>query len=77
MFDAEETAKELVLLQRQRRKQKFQASKLDAHTHRLLALHRVGSSLSELQLYLKLENVNAARSTIHNWLKKHGEIRLG
>ncbi len=77
MFDAEETAKELVLLQKQRRKRKFQPSKLDAHTHRLLALHRVGSSLSELQLYLKLENVSAARSTIHNWLKKNGEIRLG
>ena len=76
MFNAEEESVKLRTLQQLRRKRKFQPSKLDPHTHRLLALHRVGSSLSELQLYLKLENITVARSTIHYWLKKHGDVRL-
>ena len=77
MFDIDKTVKEITDLHSKRRKRKFQPSKLDAHTHRILALYRAGLSLSELQQYLKLEKVYAARSTIHNWLKKNGEIRLG
>jgi transposase-like protein len=77
MFDVDETAKAITDLHSKRRKRKFQSSKLDAHTHCILALHRAGLSLSQLQLYLEQVNVKAARSTIHYWLKKHGEIRFG
>lgn len=76
MFDAKEKAQELIALQQQRRKRPFQPSKLDSHTYTILALHRIGVSLSQLQLYLEQQNVKAARSTIHYWLKKHGDVCL-
>lgn len=76
MFDAEQEALKLRKIQKLKRKQRFQPSKLDAYKYQLLALHQIGESLSRLQIFLSLNNIKVSRSTIHYWLKKNGEIRI-
>jgi len=74
MFNAEQEAERLRTLQLKKRKHRYQPSRLDKYQSEILALHRLGVSLSELQIYLRERKIVVARSTIHYWLKKHAAV---
>jgi predicted GNAT family acetyltransferase len=57
------------------RKRSYSArkSRLDKHTHQLLALHQAGATAAELQRWLRTNNrLKVAHSTVLRWLEKHG-----
>lgn len=55
------------------RKRVYRKSKLDKYEDKLLALHRQGATIADLQLWLEdKKNINVAWSTVQYWLAKNG-----
>lgn len=69
--------KELLALKDQTksiRKQRYSArkSRLDKFKFELLELHRAGSSIAELQRFLRARRIKVVHSTVARWVKANG-----
>lgn len=69
--------KELLALKAQTksiRKQRYSArkSRLDKFKFELLALHKAGSSIAELQRFLRAKRIKVVHSTVARWVKANG-----
>lgn len=70
-FDAAREARSLRAETRERRR-RFHSSRLDRHTHELLALRAEGTSAAELRRWLGRRGVRVAHSTVARWLRRQG-----
>ena len=57
---------------RARRRRRRAPSRLDRHTHELLALHDAGATVAELQRWLAARRVRVHQTTVGRWLRRHG-----
>lgn len=57
---------------RARRRLRRVSSRLDRHTHELLALHDAGATVAELQRWLEARRVRVHRTTVGRWLRRRG-----
>ena len=71
-FDAAREAAALKAEPRERRRRRFYRSRLDRHTHELMALSAEGVSAAELRRWLARRGVHVAHSTVARWLQRHG-----
>lgn len=71
-FDVEA---ELVKLKKQTdtiRKTRYYKSRLDRYKGELLALHKAGATIAELQRFLKEKRIKVVWATVNRWIEKHG-----
>jgi hypothetical protein len=47
-------------------------SRLDKFKFELLALHKAGNSIAELQRFLRAKRIKVAHSTVSRWVKSNG-----
>ncbi len=71
-FDAAAEAARLKADTRARRRRRRTASRLDRHTHELLALYDAGASVAELQRWLEARRVRVHQTTVGRWLRRRG-----
>ena len=71
-FDAAAEAARLRADTRARRRQRRTVSRLDRHTHELLALYDAGATVAELQRWLEACRVRVHQTTVGRWLRRHG-----
>ena len=71
-FDAAAEAARLKADTRARRRRRRTASRLDRHTHELLALYEAGASVAELQRWLEARRVRVHQTTVGRWLRRRG-----
>lgn len=69
--------KELLVLKDQTkliRKQRYSArkSRLDKFKFELLSLYKAGSSIAELQRFLRANRIKVVHSTVSRWVKSNG-----
>ena len=57
---------------RARRRLRRASSRLDRHTHELLALRDGGATVAELQRWLEARRVRVHRTTVGRWLRRRG-----
>ena len=55
-----------------RRRRRRASSRLDRHTHELLALHDAGATVAELQRWLAARRVRVHQTTVGRWLRRRG-----
>lgn len=72
-FDPAAEVARLSQMQAINRRKRYCKSRLDKFRHQLLALHKAGASLSQLQLWLRHNRLKVSRSTISRWL--HGKVQ--
>ena len=48
------------------------SSRLDRHTHELLALYDAGATVAELQRWLAARRVRVHQTTVGRWLRRRG-----
>lgn len=72
-FDPAAEVARLAELQSIRRKKRLFKSKLDKFQHQILALHKAGASLAQIQIWLRQNSLKTSRSTISRWL--HGKVQ--
>ena len=63
---------ELKTQTKQIRKQRFFVSRLDKFKGELLVLYKKGTTISELQRWLRKKRIKVAYSTVHRWMQKNG-----
>ena len=71
-FDAAVEAARLKADTRARRRQRRVSSRLDRHTHELLALYDAGATVAELQRWLEARRVRVHQTTVGRWLRRRG-----
>ncbi len=71
-FDAAAEVADLKANTRARRRRRRAPSRLDRHTHELLALHDAGATVAELQRWLAARRVRIHQTTVGRWLRRHG-----
>lgn len=71
-FDATAEAERLKAKANLRIKKRYSISKLDKFKHQILTLREAGSTLAEIQIFLREKRIKAATSTISRWLAKNG-----
>ena len=71
-FDAAREARALRAETRERRRRRFHPSRLDRHTHELVALRAEGATAAELRRWLARRGVPVAHSTVARWLRRQG-----
>ncbi|MCY4011370.1 MAG: hypothetical protein OXG82_01500 [Gammaproteobacteria bacterium] len=57
---------------RARRRRRRVPSRLDRHTHELLALYDAGATVAELQRWLAARRVRVHQTTVGRWLRRRG-----
>ena len=55
-----------------RRRRRRAPSRLDRHTHELLALYDAGATVAELQRWLAVRRVHVHQTTVGRWLRRRG-----
>lgn len=71
-FNAEDEVKRMRTLRIQRHKRRYNGSRLDRYKHELLSMRLIGSTPTELQLWLRTEKrTKVALSTVTRWLQKN------
>ena len=71
-FDAAAEAAVLKADTRARRRRPRASSRLDRHTHELLALYDAGATIAELQRWLEARRVRVHQTTVGRWLRRRG-----
>ncbi len=71
-FDAAAEAASLKADTRARRRRRRTPSRLDRHTHELLALYDAGATVAELQRWLEARRVRVHQTTVGRWLRRRG-----
>ena len=71
-FDAAAEAARLKADTRVRRRRRRNVSRLDRHTHELLALYDAGATIAELQRWLEVRRVRVHQTTVGRWLRGRG-----
>ena len=71
-FDAAAEVAHLKADTRARRRLRRTSSRLDRHTHELLALHDAGATVAELQRWLAARRVRVHQTTVGRWLRRRG-----
>ena len=72
-MDAAREAARLRNQTRERRRRPYRKSRLDRHAHELLALRGHGTTVAELQRWLRTKRrVKVSHSTVARWLRQHG-----
>ena len=71
-FDAAAEVAHLKADTRARRRLRRAPSRLDRHTHELLALHDAGATVAELQRWLAARRVRVHQTTVGRWLRRRG-----
>ena len=71
-FDAAAEAVRLKADTRARRRRRRTSSRLDRHTHELLALYDAGATVAELQRWLEARRVRVHQTTVGRWLSRRG-----
>lgn len=64
----EEIKQERALMQK---KGQFRPSKLDLFRYELITLKNAGANISELNYFLKKNNINVTWNTVNNWINKN------
>ena len=73
IFDAKTQSEILKQQTKEIRKQRYRRSKLDRYKFELLSLKELGTSVAELQRFLRKEHrIIVHHSTLSRWVKKHG-----
>jgi len=70
-FDATAEVAHLNADTRARRRRRRTPSRLDRHTHELLALYDAGATVAELQRWLAVRRVRVHQTTVGRWLRRH------
>ncbi len=71
-FDAAAEVAGLKADTRARRRRRRAPSRLDRHTHELLALYDAGATVAELQRWLAARRVRIHQTTVGRWLRRRG-----
>ena len=71
-FDAAAEVADLKADTRARRRRRRAPSRLDRHTHELLALYDAGATVAELQRWLAARRVRVHKTTVGRWLRRRG-----
>ena len=71
-FDAATEVAHLKADTRARRRLRRAPSRLDRHTHELLALYDAGATVAELQRWLAARRVRVHQTTVGRWLRRRG-----
>ena len=71
-FDAAAEVAHLKADTRARRRLGRTSSRLDRHTHELLALYDAGATVAELQRWLAARRVRVHQTTVGRWLRRRG-----
>ena len=71
-FDAAAEVANLKADSRARRRRRRAPSRLDRHTHELLALYDAGATVAELQRWLAARRVRVHQTTVGRWLRRRG-----
>ncbi|MCY3820151.1 MAG: hypothetical protein OXH52_12435 [Gammaproteobacteria bacterium] len=71
-FDAVDEVARLKADTRARRRRRRAPSRLDRHTHELLALYDAGATVAELQRWLAARRVRVHETTVGRWLRRRG-----
>jgi len=71
-FDAAAEIASLKEQTRARRRHRRTSSRLDRHTHELLALYDAGATVAELQRWLEARRVRVHQTTVGRWLRRRG-----
>ena len=71
-FDAASEVAHLKADTRARRRRRRAPSRLDRHTHELLALYDAGATVAELQRWLAAQRVRVHQTTVGRWLRRCG-----
>ncbi|MCY1422248.1 hypothetical protein D9M71_379240 [compost metagenome] len=69
-FDPQAEAARLRATTRMRRKTTYRRSRLDRYAGELLALHRAGATIAELQRWLGERRVRVVHTTVARWLSR-------
>ena len=69
-FDAAAEVAHLKADTRARRRLRRAPSRLDRHTHELLALYDAGATVAELQRWLAARRVRVHQTTVGRWLRR-------
>ena len=69
-FDATAEVASLKAATKARRRLRRTPSRLDRHTHELLALRDAGATVAELQRWLEARRVRVHRTTVGRWLRR-------
>ena len=71
-FDAAGEVAHLKADTQARRRRRRAPSRLDRHTHELLALYDAGATVAELQRWLAARRVRVHQTTVGRWLRRRG-----
>lgn len=71
-FDAAAEVAHLQADTRARRRLRRAPSRLDRHTHELLALYDAGATVAELQRWLAARRMRVHQTTVGRWLRRRG-----
>ena len=71
-FDAAAEVASLKADSHARRRRRRISSRLDRHTHELLALYDAGATVAELQRWLEARRVRVHQTTVGRWLRRRG-----
>jgi len=71
-FDAAAEVASLKADTRARRRRRRAPSRLDRHTHELLALYDAGATVAELRRWLAARRVRVHQTTVGRWLRRRG-----
>ena len=71
-FDAAAEVAHLKADTQARRRRRRTPSRLDRHTHELLALYDEGATVAELQRWLAARRVRVHQTTVGRWLRRRG-----